>query len=182
MTLKEKLETMSPETSIRIAADKGSGFIWTGKINALSLDELNYVYRNPGDGTFVRLEERELVDAYESMLNDDVICIVVGNEVEQGRAEASHVKNRMMTGDYEFEDDVVDSLASLHKCPYAGLICCFRNENGKCRILNEVRFKDGKCHFRKMVRTGINLYDAERRRGEEVDARNAKKAEKENPG
>lgn len=49
------------------------------------------------------------------------------------------------------------------RCPYPG-DCCMRDGAGRCLALSEVRFKDGKCHFRKKVKFGPNLYDHERRR------------------
>lgn len=45
-------------------------------------------------------------------------------------------------------------------CPYIGA-CCHRDRLGRCTILNSVKFKDKKCHFRKATEGGVNLYDAE---------------------
>ena len=43
------------------------------------------------------------------------------------------------------------------KCIYKEK-CCFVDKKGQCRILSDVQFKDGKCHFRKREENGQNMY------------------------
>ncbi len=45
--------------------------------------------------------------------------------------------------------------------------CCFRTVFGDCPILNDTKFKDNECHFRKASLYGKNLYDAARKEKEE---------------
>lgn len=49
-------------------------------------------------------------------------------------------------------------------CPFQEP-CCMK-ENGKCTALTDTRFKDGKCHFRKLFPHSENEYDKERRTNE----------------
>ena len=51
----------------------------------------------------------------------------------------------------------------LLDCPYGGE-CCMRDDKRRCKALNDVQFKDGRCHFRKAVPWGPNMYDEGRRR------------------
>lgn len=49
-------------------------------------------------------------------------------------------------------------------CPFQEP-CCMK-ENGKCTVLTDTRFKDNKCHFRKLFPHSENEYDKERRTNE----------------
>lgn len=51
------------------------------------------------------------------------------------------------------------------KCPAydLGRECCFRIEGRICTVLRDTDFHDYKCHFRKDVIDGLNMYDLEKR-------------------
>lgn len=52
----------------------------------------------------------------------------------------------------------------MAECIHTGK-CCFRGteENAKeCQILEDTKFRDGKCHFRRLEYGAPNLYDLER--------------------
>lgn len=42
--------------------------------------------------------------------------------------------------------------------------CCFRDRLGYCKALRDCSFPDNKCHFRKLIISGENEYDKERKR------------------
>ena len=54
----------------------------------------------------------------------------------------------------------------MYTCAYYFVTCCFAHHTGACDALNDRRFADGVCHFRKLTRDGENLYDKMKREKE----------------
>ena len=102
------------------------------------------------------LKQREIAEACG-------VTAVVWSTWETGKRRPSARSARKISralelnffGESDYEDN--DEDIPLKECPYEG-DCCMR-WRGMCRMLKDVTFKDGKCHFRKRHATGPNLYD-----------------------
>lgn len=82
MILAELLSGMEPANRVRIGAANGSSWFFSGTIGSINWDALNRfaMSRNQSNvsrSAFVPVQNREVVDKFVSMRNDDVLNILV---------------------------------------------------------------------------------------------------------